>query len=221
MSPASQSPGLFITVEGVEGAGKSTQLSLIIERLEAAGIEVVSTREPGGTPFAESVRELLLANREEKVDQVAEMLLMFAARSQHLSGLIKPAIAEGKWVVCDRFTDATYAYQGGGRELGFDLVAQLEQLVQGDFRPDRTFYLDLPVEQGMQRVFARGEKDRFEEEKIEFFERVRSAYLRLVDANPERYIVIDASQSLETVQSDLAVAVDDLIQASALIGNSE
>ena len=206
-------PGLFITVEGVEGAGKSTQLSLILKKLESAGIEIISTREPGGTPFAESVRELLLANREEQVDQITEMLLMFAARSQHLSQLIKPAIAEGKWVVCDRFTDATYAYQGGGRNLGFELVSQLEQLVQGDFRPDKTFYLDLPVEQGMQRVVARGEKDRFEREELEFFEKVRSAYLRLVESNPERYVVIDASQSVEAVQEDLSLALDKLISS--------
>jgi dTMP kinase len=204
-------PGLFITVEGVEGAGKSTQLSLILQYLQDNGIDVISTREPGGTPFAESVRELLLANRDEKVDQVTELLLMFAARSQHLTELIKPAIAEGKWVVCDRFTDATYAYQGGGRQLGFDLVAELEQLVQGDFRPDRTFYLDLPVEQGMQRVVTRGEKDRFEHEQVEFFERVRRAYLQLVEADPSRYIVIDASQSLESVQSDLNKALHELI----------
>lgn len=215
MNSANPQSGLFITVEGVEGAGKSTQLSLILEYLKAAGIEVISTREPGGTPFAESVRELLLANRDEKVDQITEMLLMFAARSQHLAGLIKPAIAEGKWVVCDRFTDATYAYQGGGRELGFDLVAQLEQLVQGDFRPDRTIYLDLPVEMGMQRVVARGEKDRFEQEQIEFFERVRNAYLQLIDANPDRYTLIDASQSLQAVQKDIAVALDGLIQSGA------
>lgn len=123
-------PGLFITVEGVEGAGKSTNLSLIVDRLKASGIDVVCTREPGGTPFAESVRELLLAPREESVDEVTELLLMFAARSQHLKSLIQPAIAAGKWVVCDRFTDATYAYQGGGRQLGFELVAQLEQLVR-------------------------------------------------------------------------------------------
>ena len=206
-------PGLFITVEGVEGAGKSTQLSLILKKLESAGIEIISTREPGGTPFAESVRELLLANRDEKVDQITEMLLMFAARSQHLSQLIKPAIAEGKWVVCDRFTDATYAYQGGGRNLGFELVSQLEQLVQGDFRPDNTFYLDLPVEQGMKRVVARGEKDRFEREELDFFEKVRSAYLRLVESNPTRYVVIDASQSLESVQKDLSLALDRLISS--------
>ncbi|MBT5330160.1 MAG: dTMP kinase [Porticoccaceae bacterium] len=206
-------PGLFITVEGVEGAGKSTQLSLILKKLESAGIEIISTREPGGTPFAESVRELLLENRDEKVDQITEMLLMFAARSQHLSQLIKPAIAEGKWVVCDRFTDATYAYQGGGRNLGFELVSQLEQLVQGDFRPDKTFYLDLSVEQGMQRVVARGEKDRFEREELDFFEKVRSAYLRLVESNPTRYVVIDASQSLESVQKDLSLALDKLISS--------
>lgn len=204
-------PGLFITVEGVEGAGKSTQLSLILEKLESAGIEIISTREPGGTPFAESVRDLLLANREEQVDQITEMLLMFAARAQHLSQLIKPAIAEGKWVVCDRFTDATYAYQGGGRNLGFDLVSKLEQLVQGDFRPDKTFYLDLPVEQGMQRVVARGEKDRFEREELEFFEKVRNAYLRLVESNPDRYVVIDASKTLEEVQQDLSIALDVLV----------
>lgn len=207
-------PGLFITVEGVEGAGKSTQLALILDYLQQAGIEVVSSREPGGTPFAESVRELLLANRDEKVDQVSELLLMFAARSQHLSQLIQPALMAGKWVVCDRFTDATYAYQGGGRQLGFELVAELEQMVQGDFRPDCTFYLDLPVEQGMQRVVARGEKDRFEQEQLEFFERVRNAYLERVAASPGRYRVIDASRSLEDVQMDLRAALDALVESS-------
>jgi len=207
----SSKPGLFITVEGVEGAGKSTNLSFIVDCLEQSGIEVVCTREPGGTPFAESVRELLLAPREENVDAVTELLLMFAARSQHLNALIRPAIAAGKWVVCDRFTDATYAYQGGGRELGFDLVAKLEDLVQGDFRPDRTFYLDVPLELGMQRVIARGEKDRFELEQTKFFERVRNTYLSMVDREPERFILIDASQSLEAVQSDVRAKVDGLL----------
>lgn len=211
MQADSLKPGLFITVEGVEGAGKSTNLSLIVDCLEQSGIEVVCTREPGGTPFAESVRELLLAPREESVDEVTELLLMFAARSQHLNALIRPAIASGKWVVCDRFTDATYAYQGGGRELGFDLVAKLEDLVQGDFRPDRTFYLDVSLEQGMQRVIERGEKDRFELEQGRFFERVRNAYLSMVEREPERFILIDASRSLEDVQADVRAQVDKLL----------
>jgi|TARA_B110000483_G_scaffold216665_1_gene268397 dTMP kinase len=207
----SGNPGLFITVEGVEGAGKSTNLTLIVECLEQSGIEVVSTREPGGTPFAESVRELLLAPRDESVDEITELLLMFAARSQHLNALIRPSIASGKWIVCDRFTDATYAYQGGGRELGFDLVAKLEDLVQGGFRPDRTFYLDVPLEQGMQRVGERGEKDRFELEQSMFFERVRNAYLSMVEREPERFILIDASQPLENVQADVRAQVANLL----------
>ena len=206
------SPGLFITVEGVEGAGKSTNIAYIISYLEQAGIEVIHTREPGGTPFAESVRELLLAPREENVDEVAELLLMFAARAQHMKSLIQPALAEGKWVVCDRFTDATYAYQGAGRELGFDIVAKLEQLVQKEFRPDRTFYLDLTVEQGMQRVVSRGEKDRFELEQSQFFERVRNAYLSMVEQQAERFILIDSSQKLDKVQLDIKHKLDLLMQ---------
>ena len=215
MSSQLTTPGLFITVEGVEGAGKSTNLSYIISYLEQAGIEVIHTREPGGTPFAESVRELLLAPREENVDEVAELLLMFAARAQHLKSLIQPAIAEGKWVVCDRFTDATYAYQGAGRELGFDIVSKLEQLVQKDFRPDRTFFLDISVEQGMQRVISRGEKDRFELEQSQFFERVRNAYLTMVEQQPERFILIDSSQSLNQVQLDIKHKLDLLLQGLA------
>lgn len=203
--------GRFITVEGVEGAGKSTNLALIVERVRHAGISVVQTREPGGTAFAESVRELLLAPRDEVVDSTAELLLMFAARSQHLHALIEPALAAGQWVVCDRFTDATYAYQGGGRQLGFDKVARLEELVQGDRRPDRTFFLDLPVEQGMTRVNSRGSKDRFELEQMAFFERVREAYHRLIAADPARYILIDASQELPQVQRDVTAAVDALV----------
>ena len=215
MSSQITTPGLFITVEGVEGAGKSTNLSYIISYLEQSGIDVIHTREPGGTPFAESVRELLLAPREENVDEVAELLLMFAARAQHLKSLIQPALKQGKWVVCDRFTDATYAYQGAGRELGFDIVAKLEQLVQKDFRPDRTFFLDISVEQGMQRVISRGEKDRFELEQSQFFERVRNAYLAMVEQQPERFILIDSSQSLDQVQLDIKHKLDLLLQGLA------
>ena len=215
MSSQITTPGLFITVEGVEGAGKSTNLSYIISYLEQSGIDVIHTREPGGTPFAESVRELLLAPREENVDEVAELLLMFAARAQHLKSLIQPALKQGKWVVCDRFTDATYAYQGAGRELGFDIVAKLEQLVQKDFRPDRTFFLDISVEQGMQRVISRGEKDRFELEQSQFFERVRNAYLAMVEQQPERFILIDSSQSLNQVQLDIKHKLDLLLQGLA------
>ena len=203
--------GRFISVEGVEGAGKSTNIALLVERLQSAGLQVVRTREPGGTPFAEAVRELLLAPRSEPVDATAELLLMFAARAQHLNSLIKPALAQGKWVVCDRFTDATYAYQGGGRELGFAAVAVLEKLVQGEFRPHHTLFLDVPTRQGMARVASRGTPDRFEQEREAFFERVRNSYLQLIAADPDRFILIDASQSLDLVQRDLNLAIDQLL----------
>ncbi|GHD29786.1 dTMP kinase [Parahalioglobus pacificus] len=203
--------GLFITVEGGEGVGKSTNLAFIEDTLRARGIDLLVSREPGGTPLAESIRELLLAPREELVDVTAELLLMFAARSQHLNTVILPALSRGQWVLCDRFTDATYAYQCGGRGVSTSLVRQLEDLVQGALRPDCTVLLDAPVSTGMARAQARGDLDRFEQEDLEFFERVRSAYLTMARESSGRYRVIDASASLEQVQIALAQVCDDLV----------
>ena len=196
--------GRFLTIEGTEGVGKTTNIAFIKHWLQTQGIEFVATREPGGTELAEAIRELLLTPREEKVDESTELLLIFAARAQHLNRVILPALAQGKWVLCDRFTDATYAYQGAGRELGADKIALLEQMVQGDRRPDLTLILDIPVEQGLQRAVQRGELDRFEQEQQDFFEKVRGCYLDLASRNPQRYRVIDASQPLESVQQSIA-----------------
>ncbi|MBN8431486.1 dTMP kinase [Microbulbifer salipaludis] len=199
-----QSSGKFITLEGGEGVGKSTNLQFITGWLEHRGIDYVQTREPGGTPLAEQLRTLLLEKREEAVDPTAELLMVFAARAQHLNTVIKPALAAGKWVVCDRFTDATYAYQGGGRGLDRALIAQLEQTVQGALRPDRVLLLDLDPEIGLQRAASTGAADRFESEQAAFFRKVRAAYRARADVAPERYAVIDAAQPLAGVQAQLA-----------------
>lgn len=199
-----QTSGKFITLEGGEGVGKSTNLRFITEWLERQGIEFVQTREPGGTPLAEQLRTLLLEKREESVDPTAELLMVFAARAQHLNQVIKPALADGKWVICDRFTDATYAYQGGGRGLDRAMIGELEQLVQGDLRPDRVLLLDLDPKIGLQRAAATGEADRFESEQAAFFRKVRAAYRERAEAAPDRYALIDASLPLQDVQSHLA-----------------
>ncbi|ARU26356.1 dTMP kinase [Cellvibrio sp. PSBB006] len=201
--------GKFITIEGTEGVGKSTNLAYVHEWLTNRGVDVMVTREPGGTPLAEEIRALLLAKREELVDETAELLLVFAARAQHLQQVIKPALARGAWVLCDRFTDATYAYQGGGRGLDVATIAQLEQLVQGDLRPDLTLVLDIDVELGLQRARQRAELDRFESEAVAFFERVRAAYRALAEAAPARYAVVNAGQPLVAVQQD----IDRVLQA--------
>ena len=205
--------GKFLTLEGTEGTGKSTNLEFIQSRLERAGIELVVTREPGGTPLAEELRGILLKNRDENFDAMAELLVIFAARAQHLSEVVKPALAQGKWVLSDRFTDATFAYQGAGRNLSKDSILELETLVQQGLHPDLTFYLDIDVKTGLERARARAELDRFEREDIAFFERVRAGYHARVAANPERYHVVDAAQTLEKVQADIAVKVDELIHA--------
>lgn len=205
------SRGKFITIEGGEGAGKSTNIGFIQAFFADRGIELVTTREPGGTLYAEKIRDLLLGHEEETLDPMAELLLIFAARAQHLSRKIIPALDQGKWVLCDRFTDATYAYQGAGRSLGMSSVAELENLVQGNLRPDLTLILDLPVKLGMERVADRGEIDRFESEQGEFFESVRQAYLGLAKASPERYAVIDTRNPLEQVQSDIALVLERVI----------
>ena len=185
--------GFFISLEGGEGAGKSTQNKLIIEWLEGQGLELVEAREPGGTVVSEQVRRVLLDTRNAGLGATAELLLMFAARSQLVQEVILPALADGKVIVCDRFADASYAYQGGGRQLGAETVEVLEKLVLKDLQPDLTLLFDIPVEKGMKRVAGRGEADRFEIESIRFFERVRAAYLERAAANPQRFRIIDAS----------------------------
>ena len=195
--------GLFITLEGPEGAGKSTNREYLAERLRQHGVEVLLSREPGGTPLAERIRELLLAPSDEVMNSDTELLLVFAARAQHLAEVIRPALARGAVVLCDRFTDATYAYQGGGRGLSEARIAELERFVQGDLRPDLTLVFDLPVEVGLARAAARGRLDRFEQEGQGFFEAVRQAYLQRAAGDPLRYCVLNAAQSLEQVQRDI------------------
>jgi dTMP kinase len=195
--------GLFITVEGGEGVGKSTNMAFLEDHLRQQGIDLVVTREPGGTPMAENIRELLLSVRDEAVDPATELLLIFAARAQHLRQVIEPALSAGRWVLCDRFTDATYAYQSGGRCMDPEHIRRLETIVQGDLRPDYTLLLDAPVELGMERARGRGELDRFEREQLDFFERVRATYLQLAEEGSGRYRIVDASQSLAEVQQQL------------------
>lgn len=186
--------GIFISLEGGEGAGKSTQNKRIVEWLSKQGCTVVETREPGGTIVSEQIRKVLLDTRNEGLNATAELLMLFAARSQLVQEVILPALQDGKVVVCDRFADASYAYQGGGRQLGPEPVAVLEKLVLKDLQPDLTLLFDVPVNLGMDRVAGRGEADRFEIESIRFFERVRNAYLERAADNPHRFRVIDASQ---------------------------
>jgi len=204
--------GKFITIEGVEGVGKSTNIAFVESWFAERGIPYLKTREPGGTPLAESIRELLLQKRDEPFDTTAELLLIFAARSQHLQQKIIPALQKGNWVLSDRFTDATYAYQGGGRQLSRETIVLLENLVQQQLRPDLTILLDLPVEIGLQRAAQRSDKDRFESERVDFFQRVRSAYLALVAENPTRYGVVDASVSLPKVQEQIRNILENFYQ---------
>lgn len=205
------SRGQFITFEGTEGVGKSTQLSNAAEILKTLGVDYIVTREPGGTPMAEAIRELLLAPRDEPVNGMTELLLMFAARAQHLHTLILPELKAGRWVLCDRFTDATFAYQGGGRGVPAERIAQLENLVQGDFRPDHVILLDAPVETGMTRARHRGELDRFEQEALAFFERIRQTYLDRAATDPARYHIVNAAQSLEAVSREVTGLVHGLV----------
>lgn len=208
------SRGQFITFEGTEGVGKSTQLANAADTLKALGVDYIVTREPGGTPMAESIRELLLAPRGEPVNDMTELLLMFAARAQHLHTRILPELEAGRWVLCDRFTDATFAYQGGGRGVPAERIAQLENLVQGSFRPDQVILLDAPVETGMTRARHRGELDRFEQEAVAFFERIRQTYLERAAADPGRYHIVDAAQPLEAVSRDVTSLVQGLVHRS-------
>ena len=203
--------GLFLTVEGIEGVGKSTNVEFLSTRLTALGVDLVVTREPGGTSVAEAIRETLLQQHAEPVSAMAELLLVFAARAQHIEQLIEPALRAGRWVLCDRFTDATYAYQGGGRGMDRGLIRQLEELTQGDLRPVYTVLLDAPVDTGMARARARGELDRFEREHLDFFERVREAYLGQARSSSGRYHLVDATRPLQEVQAQLEVLCSDLL----------
>lgn len=203
--------GLFITLEGGEGAGKSTNLGFIETWLRQAGKNPLMTREPGGTRAGEEIRGILLHSRDLSLTAEAEMLLMFAARAEHLDQIVRPALAQGRIVVCDRFTDATYAYQGGGRGLPAERIAVVEQWVQGDLRPDLTLLLDLPVETGLQRANRRSAPDRFERENIEFFERVRKTYLERARAEPKRIRVIDASTTPADVEQQIGRILDEVV----------
>ncbi len=203
--------GLFITIEGGEGVGKSTNMAFIQSCLDKNNIEYIHTREPGGTPLAESIRSLFLDITAEKVNPTTELLLVFAARSQHLHEVIQPQLDKGVWVLCDRFTDATYAYQGGGRGMDDELIAQLESIVQKGVRPDYTILLDAPVEVGMTRARNRGELDRLEQQELAFFARVRNKYLEMAGKNTQRYRVIDASKPLEQVHLQLGQVVETIL----------
>lgn len=200
--------GKFITLEGVDGAGKSTHLSWLVDTLRSQGKTVVQTREPGGTPLGEKLRELLL---HELMHLETEALLMFAARREHLEQVILPAVARGDWVVCDRFTDASFAYQGGGRGLSTDKLGQLERWVQGDVQPDLTLLFDLPIDIAAQRMTSAARTlDRFEQEKADFHERVRAAYLARANENPGRFRVLDGRQSIEQIKKQLEAIISSV-----------
>jgi dTMP kinase len=203
---------LFITLEGIEGVGKSTHLKFLSQALEKAEIPMLLSREPGGTPLAEELRALLLAERLEKVTANTEALLMFAARSQHLQNTIIPALQEGKWVLCDRFVEASFAYQGGGRGVSTVFLEALESHVVSLHAPDYVLLLDAPVSVGLSRMAKRGKADRFEKEGVAFFERVRAAYLQRAALNPERFRIIDASGSLIEVELQLTHFLNEILR---------
>ena len=202
--------GKFITIDGVEGAGKSTQIDLVCEHLIQKGIKVVRTREPGGTEVGEKIRSVLLDVENQEMHSDTELLLMFSSRNELIQNKIIPALEEGYWVVSDRFTDASFAYQGGGRMLNLERISKLADWVLGDFKPDLTFLLDVTVEVGMQRIETRAAKDRIELEERAFFERVRSVFIQRSEAFPERIKLIDATASVNDIQSKIRVLIDSL-----------
>ena len=195
--------GKFITFEGSEGSGKSTQIKILKDFLQKQGIDVVLTREPGGTEVSEKIRNLLLDKQNKLLCTDAELLLVFASRSQHLHELIIPSLEQGKWVICDRFTDATFAYQGTARGLGFDKILPIKNWVQGELSPDLTLLFDLDVSIGLDRASKRGEADRFESEKVDFFNKVRKGYIRIAENEPQRVKLIDASESIDKVTQEM------------------
>ena len=202
-------PGRFITFEGIDGAGKSTQLGFIEQALRDAGIDLVRTREPGGTPLAETLRELILGT---PMQPDTETLLVFAARAEHLATVIRPALARGCWVLCDRFTDATYAYQAGGRQLSEARIAALEAWVHPDLQPDLTFLVDVPPAVAAQRLAAVRTADRFEAETLGFFTRVRALYLQRAERQPERFVVLDGTGAIESLRGQIAAQVKLALQ---------
>ena len=204
--------GKFITLEGIEGLGKSTNMGFVTDYLQTHGKTVVTTREPGGTPVGELLRDVLLNSERGSVPDTCELLMMFAARDAHLEQVIRPALARGDWVVCDRFTDATFAYQGGGRGLADDVIRSLQTIVQRGLAPDLTLLLDASIEVSEQRRIDRGHRDRFESEEVEFLRRVRAKYLDIAAADPQRITVVDAAESLAQVQSVLAKSLDQILE---------
>lgn len=206
--------GRFISVEGIEGVGKSSNIEVLVSHLEKAGYEVITSREPGGTPLAEDIRNLLMHRGDEPIPEIAELLMMFAARSLNVNNNIRPALIAGKWVVCDRFTDSSRAYQSGGRGLPMASVDQLAEWVHGDLWPDLTILLDAPVEVGMARAGNRSKPDRIEREEHAFFARVRECYLELAAAEPDRFAILDTTRDLAAVQSDVIALAQQLISDS-------
>jgi dTMP kinase len=203
--------GKFITVEGIEGVGKSTNIDVLKNAIESRGLKVLTSREPGGTPMAEKIRDILFEHGDEPMPGNAEMLLMFASRALHVDNLIRPALADGTWVICDRFTDSSRAYQGAGRGIGQDNINTLAEWVHPDLQPDLTILLDAPVETGMGRAEERGEPDRIEMERHDFFSRARDCFLALAEAEPERFVVIDATADIDTVRQAVAAEVNQLL----------
>lgn len=209
--PQPDSRGFFITLEGIEGTGKSTYAGFLAVSLKARGYDVTLTREPGGTPAGEAIRDILLHARNMAISDLTELLLIFAARAQHLEAVVRPALAAGRTVICDRFTDATYAYQGGGRGIEYARIATLERLVQNGLRPDLTLLLDAPVATGLARAQSRSRQDRIETEEQSFFERVRMAYLNIAAAEPGRVRVVNADRPIEAIRSELESLVTGFI----------
>jgi dTMP kinase len=203
--------GRFISGEGIEGVGKSSNIDVLVERFEQAGIEVLTTREPGGTPVAEDIRKLLKEHGDEPIPEIAELLMMFAARALNVDNVIRPALDAGKWVISDRFTDSSRAYQGGGRGLPMETIDSLASWVHADTWPDVTILLDAPVEIGMSRAGNRGEPDRIEREEHEFFQRIRDTYLKIASEEPDRFVIIDTARSLDEVRVDVGALAERLI----------
>ena len=206
------SRGKLLTIEGQDGAGKSTNINVIEAFLEQQGINYIKSREPGGTPFGETLREVLLNSNDEKIGDAAELLVIFAARAQHIEQVIDPALAKGQWVLCDRFTDATYAYQGFGRGLDLSLIKQLESNIQKSLRPDLTILLDLPVEVGETRAGQRSSPDRFEQQKQAFKQKVRDGYIQLASEQPERIKVVDAARDIPAVASSIQSILSTFVE---------
>jgi len=209
--PLNMVRGRFISVEGIEGVGKSSNIEVLVTFVESAGYEVLTTREPGGTPLAEDIRHLLMHRGDEDIPEIAELLLMFAARSLNVNNNIRPALNAGKWVICDRFTDSSRAYQGAGRGLPLETVDQLAEWVHGDLWPDLTILLDAPVEVGMARAGNRSKPDRIEQEEHAFFARVREHYLLLAAEEPDRFAVLDTTRELAAVQADVIRLAQQLL----------